>query len=255
MKNSITFYTLLAFICLITSCKLDLFEDYSFITPEVTLNEIEQVGDTTFLAINVRDNGEAIDLIGVAHKIGKTVNITENQVFFDGGSGDLLLPMTDLNPEESYSFLVFVTNEYSMGISEPADFIIPKRAAQEVPCTLTPNTIELGSWEFEPYSIFGRELDGGKYKVVANSTQMDMDIEFRQAPTTGIYTTVGQEAFSIGRNEAQIEVNFGQWAIVNGGGSVYVEKKGPNQYSISFCDLIWRFSGNEADLKGNLIVE
>jgi hypothetical protein len=93
------------------------------------------------------------------------------------------------------------------------------------------------------YQVYTGELSGlvfGDYGLIGNGLDSDLRIEFSEAPETGIYTTV-TSPFEMSSDECAVNGVFGGTFSFfyqgDAGHSVYVEKIGTDNYSITFCDL------------------
>lgn len=238
------------FILLCTSCKFDLFEDYSFVTPEISILGIETSQDTLFLVVSVADKGNPIDVIGFSYKIGEDPLITDNQEFYGGDSGEFLIPITGLKPNENYTFLAFAGNEYTLGYSEFVSFKMPKNFGFIAPCELEEDIFWVDDVAYPAiYSSRGYFLTA--YTLSSSSSSYDMDIYFTEPPTKGIYKTSreGIRALSEGNVFIVLRINNQQSNIKNGA-EIYVDINQSGKYVISFCELSWNFQSKDLKLKG-----
>lgn len=244
---------LIVLLCtLYTSCKIDLLEDYKYDIPIIQVNDIYQEADTTFISISIAEQKTPMELIGVAKKLGDEVLITDAQTIFSGDSGDLLLPIVGLQAEKKYSFIIFAANDVALTQAAPISFVVPVRQPITPPCETAINVIEMNETHEITFS-FGKEA-GQAYKITANGQRLDMDLIFSKKPTTGIYLTTS-ETHSVGLSEARIEMTYSnRWNLVGSNHEVYVEKLDADKFKISFCDLSWRFSTFEIQVKGSFIV-
>jgi len=234
-----------------SSCKFDLFEKNEFNIPEVSIDNIEQNFDTTFLDVTVNSNDDFIELIGMSYKKNEIPVVTNNQTLFEGGVGQFRVPIIDLDPENEYFFKAFAGNGYSYGESEPQSFNVPLRTPI-VPCELNENRIIFNGLDQTINSI-SFDHDNDDYTISASSSNMSIRLEFTSPPTSAIYTTatdfLGSDNNS--NRKVSIDITSWQWYIIADYGKVYVEKKGENQYNISFCDLESQ-ANNGLPLKGNI---
>lgn len=244
---------LLSSLILCYSCDLDLFTTHEYTIPEISIINIEQVKDTTYLQLRVEDLGIPIEAIGLAYQIGASPLITDNQLLYEGGNGDIILPVSDLTPEKEYTFIAFAINSFALGKSEEMSFQVPIREALEPPCDLPEMRVIIGGNPIQFNRASGRINFNGLYQVDANASRADINLEFVEFPTTGIYTTVENiDPFNTAADQVvKIQVTFGQWRILKDGGLVYVEKLDENQLRIRFCELYF----NNSLVEGHILVD
>jgi hypothetical protein len=233
------------------SCEFDLFKEYEYTIPDVEIFNIEQLEDTTFVDVEVKGNGELIDLFGVAYQKNEQPDILDNQNLFGGEEGLYRLPILNLEPENEYFFIAFAANSYAYGESEVSAFTVPTRSVPEVPCDVQENVVELLGTNFIQNAT--GNLINGAYRINANAPQLGITMTFSVPPSTGIYRTESG-GLNSSSNDVRIDVRSGSIPsrTVASDGSVYIEKIGTDSYRVSFCDLLVRFFTSDVEMRGNI---
>jgi len=243
MRTQITFSIAIAFL-LFFGCTRG-----SYITPEIELLSIFQIGDTTIINIDVDDFGEPIFGIGVAYQIGETPLVTDNQLLYSGGNGLLSVPIIGLAQEMEYHFIVFVVNDYSYGESKSMTFFVPRRTPIEPPCELESEQIEFAGGLYTPQRATASFSDI-RNVIDFSAPGLTMGFSFKEKPNTGIYkTTKSTPDFS---NQIYVTVgNSFPPPSVEEGDDIYIEKVTEEKFRVSFCDLKYNSqSGTTFKIKG-----
>jgi len=244
-------FVLLSFLILMQSCKFDLFEKIEFITPTVSILDMEIQQDTVFIIVDIIDNGAPVEVIGIAYKIGEDPHITDNQQFYGGESGTFSIPIVGINGGENYTFMAFAGNDYTLGYSEPVSFDIPTNFGFRAPCALTSDELEINGVKYPTRQggSSGSFLTG--FRLSPSSFDFEMDIFFTEPPLRGVYTTSleGVRELSDGNSFIVLTIDNYQ-SNIKAGSTIYVDKEPSGNYIISFCDLKWRGRDGEVLVKG-----
>ncbi len=237
----------LSILCIFSSsCKFDLFEDYSYVQPHISIEGFEQSFDTTFVIVTVEESNEPIELIGIAYNY-ETPTITDNQQLYNGSEGTFLVPLVDLEPEETYEFIAFAGNSYSYGQSEPISFTVPIYT-RAVPCELEVNEL---IFDGVAQALSNASVTDGGLTIFASTSNMSFNFSFSSPPTSGEYevTTLN----SLDTSKVKLTMFFDQFYNFDDG-DVFIEQIENEHYLLSFCNLRTR-ENTPRVLKGNFEAE
>lgn len=247
------FLKIFAIIIIITqsfSCKFDLFTEYKYNYPIVTIENIEQHNDTTFVDVKVAESEDPIELIGLSFDTDTVPDIAINQSLFQGDIGASRIYLVGLEPETDYNIVAFAGNGYSYAVSEHQSFTVPL-ISSTAPCELEDNHVKYKGGDYTFTSTGIRKLND-RIEIKASSSQFSMTMFFSEHPTSAIYTTTSDYYPKF--REVGVEFTIGNWWVIKENSKVYITKLGDKKYNISFCALEVQTNGG-VFLEGNFQVD
>ena len=126
------------------------------------------------------------------------------------------------------------------------------------PCTISPNTMDNGSFPISFNSVFveaGITLYKGNFALTGNGNGGDMSFYFFEEPTTGKYITASSLDENSNMNccvSGFFGGTFSFFYTAAANDTVYVENLGNGKYKMSFCNLNFFSTENSFFGKGNL---
>lgn len=187
-------------------------------------------------------NPVIVNAYGVCWSTNPEPDINDNKTIDGAGTGAFTSLVAPLEPNTKYYLRAYATFEgnlvqYGEEISFTTEDI-------SVPCSPTQNSISMDNMEI----IHGAQIDehgwsNGDFVIKGSSLVSDFNIEFNQAPNTGVYKTSGADwTFS----DDQCHVIFVRSIIFFGKANedVYAKKYDDGSYSVSFCDLEFNSAQN-----------
>lgn len=182
------------------------------------------------------DGGSEIIAKGICWSTTATPTINNNHTDEGTGLEPFTSNLTDLDENTTYYIRAFATNEYGTSYGNELSFTTLINVT--APCSPPANSIIYNS-QNHTYHTVEASTNGlyGEYGLYGYGTISDLRIEFSQAPSTGIYTTLVATSH-IGNEECVVSGTFSNFHYVaSASQSVYVIKNGEGLYIMTFCDL------------------
>ncbi len=237
----------------------DLFESNDYKLPIIEITGFFQDKDTTLVQVSADDSGTELEYIGISYNQTGNPHVTENQILFGPGSGELLLPVEELTPESLYYFRAFIVEENVFAESEVDSFRVPLPEPPIPPCTLEEGVIMDGINVYDDLSSGTSDTYEGYVLIVypANLTGGSFRFTFIDYPTSDVYTPSYELDYEF-PNWVRVEY-WGTGAPIKNferEGAVYIEKLEDFKWSVSFCGLKYQLgSASPREVSGNFQVE
>jgi len=158
-----------------------------------------------------------------------------------------------LQDETEYFVRAYAINDEGVTYGNEVGFTTPKLEL-DIPCNVVNNTLSFNSivltnvragWDMPLY---------GDYGLRGNSLNIDFTIGFEKPPRSGVYQNVGFNTpndFLWIKECTMSATNIG----IGPGGLVYVNRISEDNYSITFCDIVFSAGVSNFPVSGNLTTE
>ena len=229
--------------------------------PEVSTIAATDIAKTSAVvggSIN-SDGGGEITAKGVCWGTEEFPTTYGNKTNEGSGSSSFSSILDSLDEATTYYARAYAENEAGVKYGEQISFTTlytPNCAPPKNSMVIQGFSMSFGSAVANSYG-----LSYGNYQIYASDLYMDLHIEFKRAPSTGIYTTAVANG-NFDEDECVVHGVFGFGMsynyIANKNAVLHVTKTGDEKYEVVFCDL--RFStsspsGQDFDSEGNVTVE
>jgi len=225
-----------------------IYEDKEIYLPEVRIDNISASSDSIYTDVTVIANGAKLEALGLAfersiaklnEKVG--LDVKENMLVYgidSEGEYRVAIPVPD--PEITYYFKAFVTEEYLYAESMIDSFLTPRPEAPIVPCVVNANVL---TYKGVNYSLIDTDwspnIRPNEIRAVFASSNGNITInfEFNQLPFSGNYTTSNLIDNETRFVEFSITTNS-EWFIAFEGIDVYVNNIDDSSIEITICEEI-----------------
>ncbi len=222
-------------------------EDYF---PKVSLTATLQNDGSVLVVGDLLEEGASeVDVRGFCYSESPDFSINSNQLIVPEGSSFEAFYFSNFDPTKTYYFKAFAAN--SFGRAESTVIELSNIESQPViaPCTIVANSYQTSSLgSINTFSTPFESIDQITYPC-SGPALVVMNVSFRSAPLTGIYTTTTGNPTA---GQVNIYTNLGfTTGVVASGAQVYVNRLSETQFKVEVCSGQINLNGTNYPFKLN----
>jgi hypothetical protein len=258
MKSTYTFFLLLVFTSVLTSCRFDLFEDFELSIPSITIDMIENnsFNETVVTFTTKESENRLIEYMGFGLNTEGNPKIDERQTLFSGEIGTFTTNLGILSSDSIYYFIPFAANEDGLFKGTIYEYAVPEPIAIEAPCTVISNTINDGGSNYSVTRSEGAKFTGASYNYIivadyfSTSGRRRLQLNFNKKPITARYLTSEYTSFSSKPDGILVTFEATNESFTPNK-EVYISIDENDNATIEFCDFEYTFFSTTFDMKGS----
>ena len=208
--------------------------------------DVEVTGDVTLKTGSLHYIGFCMDTLPVPDMLKNQEIVTE----LNGSQFKTVYSM-NYNPAKTYYFRSWAASSYGYKYGEVLSLSNIRAAVVSAPCTLNPNSSNIGLVNSGPgpagsvYNVSGVSQSSSTWNISCNGYDANagrLSLSFGSEPKTKVYTTTEGGAYG---NLVSISITSGFTSgVVKAGSKVYVNKISEGIFEITICDAPWKVDGS-----------